>query len=183
VSDIDTVVVDSLKVLDPERPIREGAAFKAAIEGEGVPVWLRTGDFGFVDEGGEVFVTGRIKDIIIIRGMNHYPQDIENTVQNSHPALRRDSGAVFAEFAATGQEELVVVQEVERTHRQRFDSQEVIANIREAVATEHELAIREIVLIRTGSIPKTTSGKIRRSLTRELWRNGELELAMRDASR
>lgn len=156
------------------------AVFNTAIEDEGLPIWLRTGDLGFLDEAGDLFVTGRIKDIIVIRGMNHYPQDIEATVEESHPALCRHGCAVFAELGGSGQEQLIVVQEIERSHRRRFDREEVIGNIREAVATEHELFIRDVVLIRPGSIPKTTSGKIRRSLTRELWRTGKLELIIPD---
>jgi len=131
--------------------------------------WLRTGDLGFLDETGELFITGRIKDLIIIRGINHYPQDIEHTVQALHPALRQNCGAAFSVPDVTGEETLVVVQEVERTERNRIDAAEMKGLIREAVADQHELFARHIVLILPGVLPKTTSGKIQRSLTRKLW--------------
>jgi acyl-CoA synthetase (AMP-forming)/AMP-acid ligase II len=157
-----------------------GVTFRAQIESEGKPIWLRTGDLGFMDESGEIFVTGRIKDVIVIRGMNHYPQDIEDTVQDSNPALRRYCGAAFATIDASGNEDLILVQEIERTYRNKVDFDEIISDIREAVSREHDLFIRDVVLVRTGTIPKTTSGKIQRSLTRELWRERKLVSALQD---
>jgi acyl-CoA synthetase (AMP-forming)/AMP-acid ligase II len=137
--------------------------------------WLRTGDLGFLDSDGELFITGRIKDLIIIRGNNHYPQDIEATVQAVHPALRRNGGAAFSVPDDGHEETLVVVQEVERTERDRIDPVEIADLIREGVADQHELLVRHIVLIRPGTLPKTTSGKIQRSLTRKLWLEGALD--------
>ena len=134
--------------------------------------WLRTGDLGFLDETGELFITGRIKDLIIIRGMNHYPQDIERTVQDSHPALRRDCGAAFAITDQEGNEKLAVVQEIERTQRRNLDFAEVVRCIREAVTRQHEIAIETIALIPPATLPKTTSGKIQRSLAKRLWLEG-----------
>jgi acyl-CoA synthetase (AMP-forming)/AMP-acid ligase II len=135
---------------------------------------LRTGDLGFLDEDGELYITGRIKDLIIIRGINHYPQDIEETVQDCHSGLSRHCGAAFSVPDHNGEEQLVLVQEVERTFRRQVASEEIIASIREAVTREHEIAAREIVLIRTGSLPKTTSGKIQRRLTRQMFLAGTL---------
>jgi hypothetical protein len=131
--------------------------------------WLRTGDLGFFDANGELFITGRIKDLIIIRGINHYPQDIEHTVQSLHPALRQNCGAAFSIGDERGEETLVIVQEVERTERNRIDAAEIKGLIREGVTDQHELFARHIVLIRPGTLPKTTSGKIQRNLTRKLW--------------
>ena len=144
------------------------STFQARVEGEDEP-WLRTGDLGFMDEAGELFITGRIKDLIIVRGINYYPQDIENTVYDSHPALRRNCGAAFSVLTEENQEKVVLVQEVERTHRRDIEIEEIVACIREAVANEHEIALDSIVLIRPGSIPKTTSGKIQRSAARRMW--------------
>jgi acyl-CoA synthetase (AMP-forming)/AMP-acid ligase II len=149
--------------------------FRGQIAGEAGD-WLRTGDLGFLDPDGELFITGRIKDVVIIRGINHYPQDIEATVQASHPALRRDCGAAFAVLGAGGAEKLVVVQEVERTQRHQVALDDIEGSIREAVVTEHECAPDQIVLLRPGAIPKTTSGKIQRSLTRQLWLAGALDV-------
>jgi acyl-CoA synthetase (AMP-forming)/AMP-acid ligase II len=138
--------------------------------------WLRTGDLGFVDESGELFITGRIKDLIIIRGINHYPQDIEQTVQRLHPSLRQNGGAAFSVPDEAGEETLAIVQEIERTERNRIDSEELKARIREGVTDQHELFARHIALIRPGTLPKTTSGKIQRSLARRLWLDGGLEM-------
>ncbi len=155
-------------------PEETTSTFQARIEGEEEP-WLRTGDLGFMDEAGELFITGRIKDIIIVRGINYYPQDIENTVYDSHPALRRNCGAAFSVLTEQNQEKVVLVQEVERTHRRDIEIEEIFACIREAVANEHEIALDSIVLIRPGSIPKTTSGKIQRSAARRMWLQNSFE--------
>jgi acyl-CoA synthetase (AMP-forming)/AMP-acid ligase II len=152
-------------------------AFGAQMALEGTQCWLRTGDLGFLDEDRELYITGRIKDLIIIRGINHYPQDIEETVQDCHAALRRHCGAAFSVPDQEGQEQLIVVQEVERTSRRQIAIEEIVASIREAITREHEVAAREIVLIRTGSLPKTTSGKIQRNLTRQMFLTGALSVA------
>ena len=138
--------------------------------------WLRTGDLGFLDEDGRLFITGRIKDLIIIRGTNHYPQDIERTVQESHPALRWDCGAAFAILDEEGNEKLAVVQEIERTQRRDLDFAEVAGRIREAVTKQHEIAIETIALIPPATLPKTTSGKVQRSAARKLLLDGALEV-------
>ena len=147
----------------------------AHIEGEDAATsWLRTGDLGFLDENGELFVTGRIKDLIIIRGTNHYPQDIEQTVQRLHPSLRQNGGAAFSVRDENGEETLAIVQEIERTERHKIDQNELKELIREGVADQHELFARHIALIRPGTLPKTTSGKIQHALARRLWLEGRL---------
>jgi len=148
----------------------------AHIAGEGdAASWLRTGDLGFLDATGELFITGRIKDLIIVRGINHYPQDIEHTVQVLHPAFRRHGGAAFSVADERGEETLVVVQEIERTERNRIDPVEMAGMIRQGVTEHHELFARHILLIRPGALPKTTSGKIQRSLARRLWIEGRFD--------
>ena len=149
---------------------------QARLAGDGETAWLRTGDLGFLDEDGEVFITGRLKDLIIIRGVNHYPQDIERTAAGAHAALRANGAAAFAVADAHDEEELVIVQEVERTARHKIDAAELTGLIRERIAEEHEVFARHIVLIRPGTLPKTTSGKVQRSLTRRLWQDGRLEV-------
>nr|AKL71645.1 NocL [Nostoc sp. CCAP 1453/38] len=136
--------------------------------------FLRTGDLGFLQDG-ELFVTGRLKDVIIIRGQNHYPQDIELTVQNSHPALRLNCGAAFT-VEQKGQQRLVIVQEVERTSLRRLDIKEVVGNITEAVIDNHGLQVYATVLIKPGSIPKTSSGKIQRHACRRGFLEGSLNV-------
>jgi amino acid adenylation domain-containing protein len=133
--------------------------------------WLRTGDLGFLS-GGELFVTGRVKDLVIIRGRNHYPQDIELTVEKCHPALRPGCGAAFA-VEEGGEERLVVVQELRREAR-GADLAEVLEAVRRAVAEEHEVQLQAVALIRTASLPKTSSGKVRRHACREGFLRGTL---------
>jgi acyl-CoA synthetase (AMP-forming)/AMP-acid ligase II len=122
--------------------------------------FLRTGDLGFL-QNGELFITGRIKDTIIIGGQNYYPQDIELTVENSHPALRPNCGAAFA-VDIKGSERLVIVHEVKRSYLRKLNVKEVVDNIRQAITAEYNLRIYATVLVKTGSIPKTSSGKIQR---------------------
>ena len=145
--------------------------FRARLLDTGEGPFLRTGDLGFLNED-NLFVTGRLKDLIIIRGVNHYPQDIELTVEQSHPTLRPGCGAAFS-VEADGEERLVVVQELD--HRQQPDHAEVLENIRQAVSESHELQVHTIVLIKAGSIPKTSSGKIRRYACRDDFLAGRLE--------
>ncbi len=144
--------------------------FKARLAGSGDGPFLRTGDLGIV-RGGDLFVTGRLKDLIIIRGVNHYPQDIELTVERSHRALRPTCGAAFS-VEAGSDEQLVIVQEVDL--RKRADLDTVIGVIRQAVTESHELQAHAVVLIKAGSIPKTSSGKIQRGACREAFVNGDL---------
>jgi acyl-CoA synthetase (AMP-forming)/AMP-acid ligase II len=153
----------------------------ARITGENGELWLRTGDLGFLDEDGELFITGRIKDLVIVRGINHYPQDIEHTVQALHPALRANCAAAFSVPDDSGDETLVVVQEVERSQRNKIDAHDIKGLIRERVIEQHELLARHIVLIRPGTLPKTTSGKIQRRLARKLWLDGHFEDLAADA--
>lgn len=136
--------------------------------------FLRTGDLGFIQDD-ELFVTGRLKDLIIIRGRNYYPQDIELTLEKSHPALRANCGAAFA-VEIDEQEKLVVVQEVERTYLRNLNLAEVIGNIRESIALEHELQVHDILLLKPASIPKTSSGKIQRYRCRNSYLNGSLKV-------
>ena len=158
-----------------QNPEATEATFRVQIAGEADRQWLRTGDLGFLDAGGELFITGRIKDVIIIRGANHYPQDIEDTVQGSHPAMRRHGGAAFTIADDAKGELLVVVQEVERTERHRIEPAQLIGRIREAIVLEHDIVPHEIALLRPGALPKTTSGKIQRALARQLWLTGTLD--------
>ena len=148
--------------------------FNAKIANTEEGPFLRTGDLGFLYEN-ELFITGRLKDLIIIRGVNYYPNDIELTVQNADSSLKQNSGAAIP-VTMMGEEKLVVVQELERTALRNTDYEEVFKNIRAAIAEEHELEVYGIVLIRTGSIPLTSSGKIQRRLTKYGYLNKELNV-------
>jgi acyl-CoA synthetase (AMP-forming)/AMP-acid ligase II len=148
--------------------------FQAQLADTGEGPFLRTGDLGFLLNG-ELFITGRLKDLMIIRGQNHYPQDIERTVENSHPALRPACGAAFT-VDIKGQERLVVVQEVERSYLRKLNVKEVIRTISQAIAAEHGLQAYATALIKTGSIPKTSSGKIQRHACRSQFLTGTLNV-------
>ncbi|WP_214326413.1 fatty acyl-AMP ligase [Nonomuraea sediminis] len=120
--------------------------------------WLRTGDLGVIHDG-RLYVTGRIKDLVIVDGRNHYPQDIEVTVQEAHPAVRRDRVAAFA-VPGESSERLVVVAERSRGSAASLD--EVARSVRGAVAKFHDLSVFDFVLADAGSVPRTSSGKIAR---------------------
>ncbi|HEY9804145.1 MAG TPA: amino acid adenylation domain-containing protein, partial [Leptolyngbyaceae cyanobacterium] len=146
--------------------------FQAFLQDTGEGPFLRTGDLGFLDRG-EVYITGRAKDLIIIRGRNLYPQDIEITAERSHPSLRAGSNAAFC-IEVDNQEQLVLVQELE--FRAKPNLAEVTEAIRQAVAEEHEVQVYGVVLIKPGTIPKTSSGKIQRRATKAEFLAGELQI-------
>jgi amino acid adenylation domain-containing protein len=148
------------------------ATFGARLAATGEGPFLRTGDLGFV-QGGGLFVTGRLKDLIVIRGRNHYPQDIELTAERSHAALRAGCGAAFS-FESGGEEQLVIVQEVDP--RAELEAAEVLEAIREAVAFEHDVAAHAILLVAPGSVPKTSSGKVQRHACRQRFLSDALEV-------
>lgn len=147
------------------------ARFRARIEGEpDAGPFLRTGDLGFV-HGGEVFLCGRHKDLLILAGRNVYPQDLEATIEEAHPRIRRGNVACFG-VEVEGEERLVVVAEVKAPD----GAEAVVDAIRAQVAEAHGLPCHQITLIRKNTLPKTTSGKVQRSRTRECWRQQALEV-------
>ena len=127
--------------------------------------FLRTGDLGSVIKG-ELFITGRAKDLLIIRGKNHYPQDIECTVSHAHEALHIDHCAAFT-TESNGEDQLVIIQEILRSHQKNLNEKDVIKKIRNAVAREHGIDTQHIVLIRFISLAKTSSGKIQRHIIKQ----------------
>ncbi len=151
--------------------------------------FLRTGDLGFIDRG-ELFVTGRLKDVIIINGRNHYPQDIERTVEDCNPFIRPSCVASFA-IAVKGEDQLVVLAEVDRHYwdRQKNSTkspeeiaaekaekeQRLIQTIRSAISKHHDLQTHSILILKSGAIPKTSSGKIQRHVCRDRFLSGTLE--------
>jgi acyl-CoA synthetase (AMP-forming)/AMP-acid ligase II/acyl carrier protein len=134
--------------------------------------FLRTGDLGFLCQGA-LFITGRLADLIIIRGRNLYPQDIERSVERCHPLCQLGGAAAFT-VERDGEERLVVVQELTRQGTRDGQSEAVIAAIRHAVAADHDAEIFAIVLLRAGGLPKTSSGKVQRHACRSGFTAGEL---------
>ncbi len=157
------------------KPPEDQGCFGATLvdPGPGTPSgpWLRTGDLGFI-HGGELFIVGRIKDLLIIRGSNHYPEDIEATVQE----ITRGRVAAIS-VPVRGTEKLVTIIELKKpndpdeTAKRRFG--EIKSNVTAGVSSAHGLNVGDIVLVAPGSIPTTTSGKIRRAACAEQYRQDE----------
>jgi acyl-CoA synthetase (AMP-forming)/AMP-acid ligase II len=138
--------------------------------------FLRTGDLGFVWDG-ELYVTGRCKDLIIIAGRNHYPQDIERTIEDADEAILTRGCGVFC-LERADSEVLVAIAEVRRSARTRLIQAEagraLLRAVRRAVAREHDLHIADLVLVIPASLPRTSSGKLRRGACRLQYQRGSL---------
>jgi fatty acid CoA ligase FadD21 len=147
----------------PEEQLCFGATLVDASSGTPAGPWLRTGDLGFIHEG-DLFIVGRIKDLLIVRGRNHYPEDIEATVQEI-------TGGRVAALAVpvNSTEELVTVVELKK----RTDLNGVKSDVTSAISNAHGLNVGDLVLVQTGSIPTTTSGKIRRAACAEQYRRDQ----------
>lgn len=155
--------------------------FKAFTKDSHEGPFLRTGDLGFIYDG-ELFITGRQKDLIIIRGRNHYPQDIEKTVEESHNALRKGCSAVFS-IESNDEEKLVVVQEIKKQSvAMGVPLVDVLSSIRRSVIANHDVTPDDIVLIKAGTIQKTSSGKIQRQLTKSKYLKKAFDLVISQKS-
>nr|VFK16611.1 MAG: Acyl-CoA synthetase (AMP-forming)/AMP-acid ligase II [Candidatus Kentron sp. LPFa] len=163
------------------RPEETEETFQAFLADANEGPFMRTGDLGFL-KNDELFVTGRIKDLIIIRGRNCYPQDIELTVEKSHPTLASGGCAAFS-IDSEGEERLVVIQEIERTALRKLDTDDVALAIRSAVSEEHELQVYALVLLRPRTIPKTSSGKIQRGLCKRKFLADDLDVITKSIAR
>ena len=152
------------------RPVESKEVFRSRLNNGGEQTYVRSGDLGFMDQG-ELFVTGRLKDMIIVRGVNRYPQDIEATVENCDESIRSGGAAAFA-VDHWDREHLVVVCEVER--RRGVEWEPLLEKIRSAITAEHDLPPDALVLVRSSSIPKTSSGKVQRHACREQFENDTL---------
>ncbi|NMF86697.1 AMP-binding protein [Nodosilinea sp. P-1105] len=150
------------------------ATFQATLADGESGSFLRTGDLGFF-RGDDLYVTGRLKDLIIIRGRNHYPQDIEATAEQAHASLRPGGGAAFS-VAGADTEHLVIVHELERTALRNADPEAVVMALRRAIAAAHDLPVGAIVLLKPNAMPKTSSGKVQRHLCRSMFLAGEFEV-------
>ena len=166
-----------------QRAEESTASFGVALDGvaDAAPGgYHRTGDLGFIHDA-ELYVTGRHKDLIIIRGSNHYPQDIERSAETAHDDLRRGgwNAAFTLDATGAGESPLVLVQEVERAARKRIDAAVCGQAIARAVASEHGVDVDLIVFVAPGTVPKTSSGKIQRRTCRQLLADGQLDTLAR----
>ncbi|WP_409436886.1 fatty acyl-AMP ligase [Mycobacterium sp. SMC-14] len=148
---------------DPEKTAR---TFAAHIAETGEGPFLRTGDLGFLSNG-DLYITGRYKDLVVIGGANYYPNDIEVTVQGCHPAFLSGRSAVFAVTPESGAAQLVMVQEVDRERVTEGDLNEMVNAVQAALASHHGIQADSIVLVQPRSIPITSSGKVQRGLCRQ----------------
>jgi len=171
------------------RPDETARIFGAHLAGSGDGPFLRTGDTG-VRYRGELFVTGRLKDLIIVGGLNHYPQDIELTVESAHEWIRPGFTAVFAREPSdgrnAGQEQVVAVAEVQRPRNRSGEMpgrEDLALSVRTAVSLAHGIQLHDILLVVAGAVPRTTSGKIQRTACRDYYERSELVLARLPAAR
>ncbi|MBA9005078.1 MULTISPECIES: fatty acyl-AMP ligase [Thermomonospora] len=159
------------------RPETTAEVFQAALAEpvEGLPEgpWLRTGDLGLWHDG-EIYVTGRIKDLIIVDGRNHYPQDLEYTACTAHKAIRRDYAAAFAVTGDDTEGLVIIAERNRRVPVARLDLDEVAAAVRAAVKLRHDVALRDFVLLEPGGLPRTSSAKVARSACRQAYLAGAL---------
>ncbi len=155
------------------RSAESADVFLAQPTGHNAGPYLRTGDLGFLFEN-ELFISGRLKDLIIIRGSNHYPQDLEWTAQRSDAAFHGQTSAAFS-VVVEGSERLILLQEVDRLVDLPDSSQQRLANIVEAIVEQHEIDVFHVLLLKRGSIPKTASGKVQRQASRKAYLANELE--------
>ncbi|MBU3890346.1 non-ribosomal peptide synthetase [Methylosinus sp. KRF6] len=162
------------------RPSATESTFRAQLSGEQTRRFMRTGDLGFLDKG-ELFITGRLKDLIIVGGRNYYPQDFENVIDDEVEEARPGCSAAFS-VTMEEQEALVVVVEPQRSQLPALrenGAQPLFRKIRECLAIGCDIAAAEIVLVQPGSVPKTSSGKIRRAECRRNYLDGELQILAR----
>ncbi len=157
-------------------PFTSATKFHGRLADSGEGPFLRTGDLGFLHEG-QLFITGRVDDLIIVRGVNHHPQDLEATARASHPSLEAGLGVAFAlgQAEQAGEVRLVLIHEIGRVGSEATDLAPILDAIRDSVLEEHGIALDSVVLVRRGTIAKTTSGKVRRRASREAFMSGTLK--------
>lgn len=162
------------------RPEQTAKIFRAQLKYPSVQTpagpWLRTGDLGFFYEG-HLYIAGRRKDLIIVDGENHCPQDIEVTVQQTSPVIRRERAIAFG-VEVDGAERVVVVAEVDQRGVKEVDWDALMSAVSRAVLANHNVRVHEFVPVRVGGVPRTSSGKVQRALCRTRYLAGDLPSLM-----
>lgn len=153
-------------------PLETSKNFRASLADTGEGPFLRTGDLGFEDDG-QIIITGRIKDMIILHGKNFYSQDFEKTVDGCHPALARGGVAAFAVTHDDGEERLSIVCELKPDHN-ALEVESVFHAVRQAIGKDQQQSVHLIALVKAGAIPRTPSGKLKRYLCRDELTSGRL---------
>jgi len=141
------------------------------VDGRG---WFRTGDLGVLHEG-DLYITGRMKDLIIVDGRNHYPQDIEATVEQAHPAVRKHSLVAFSVFDGQSEQVMVMVERSKVVEAADLDRDEVTSAVKAAVSHHHGLSLHDVLIVEPGGVPRTSSGKVSRAVCRKRWAEGTLK--------
>jgi len=147
--------------------------FDATLSNTGESGFMRTGDLGFMYED-QLFITGREKDLIIIRGRNYYPQDIEQSVSKAHPAMQAGGSAAFG-IEEDGSEQLVVVAEIKQGAEQEFALEDIVRSIQQEIGQGNDLQARHIVLLPKRKLLKTSSGKVQRRANKKAFLQGKFE--------
>jgi amino acid adenylation domain-containing protein/non-ribosomal peptide synthase protein (TIGR01720 family) len=148
------------------------ASAASFVEADG-QTWLRTGDLGFVRDG-ELYITGRLKDMLIVRGHNLYPQDIEQTIEREVEVVRKGRVAAFA-VTVDGEEGIGIAAEISRSVQKILTPEALIKTLRQTVADACQQAPSVVVLLNPGALPKTSSGKLQRSACRQRLADGKLD--------
>jgi len=165
-----------------ELPAESQRTFHAKLNNDPDTRYMRTGDLGFI-RAGQLFIAGRLKDLIIIDGLNHYPQDIELTVESCHPAIRPGCSAAFS-VEINDREQIVVVAELAKSGKMKellddsnvnLTPKSVQSAIRNSVTKNHDLRLHDVILLKPGTVPKTSSGKIQRHACKNGYLDGTLE--------
>jgi acyl-CoA synthetase (AMP-forming)/AMP-acid ligase II len=160
-----------------QRETQSQQVFRAQLDGDHEHVYLRTGDLGWLDRG-QLYVFGRLKDLIIVNGHNYAPQDIESTIEAACDALRAAGSAAFTVCTEAGADQLVIVAELEREWvRREHEWPAFVSTVRAAVYRSHGLSVTDVLFIRPGALPRTSSGKVRRSQCRADYENGIFRLS------
>lgn len=136
--------------------------------------YLRSGDLGFI-EGSDLFFTGRLKELIIVRGQNYYPYDFERIIQDSVDGVRRNAGAAFSIYLENI-EKIIVIQEIERTYIRKINTDAVVNKIRKIIWNEMQLQVYDVLLVKPNVLPRTSSGKIQRNLAKKFYLEGNIDI-------